>query len=297
VIETASGNGAACDAPFDERLRGLLETAWPGVSESISRAESIGVHWRALSTTHFAPRGASPVAHAGLLQLPWSIRGEPRRIAGIHAVCVHPLFQGRGFMRQVIESALLQCDAEFEAAVLFTVEPALYRRFGFRVVPQVAYELREPLPSPASARSRVLDAACEADVATIRGLLGERDPISRRLAMGPGGVDLFLLNEIMETGGFRRLHLIPALETVAAAEMLGSTLVLHDLVARRIPPLFEVLAALPFAPERVELHFAPDRLPGLRFAPLPLLTHEHLMVRGSLGLDEGELVVPQHIRC
>lgn len=298
VIETAPPTGAARETPFDARLRGLLETAWPGVSDSIARAESIGVRWRALSTAHFAPNGSPPVAHAGVLDLPWVVNGTPRKVGGIHAVCTHPLFQGRGFMRAVMGSALAQCDAEFETVALFTIEPALYRRFGFRVVPQVVYELVERLPPPGSIECcRNLCADSPEDVEFLRRALAEREIVSKRLAISNRGGDLFLLNEVMETGGFQRIFHLAALDAIVAAEPLGETLVIHDIVAKSLPPLLDVVAALPFPRERVELHFSPDRMAGLRFAPLPLVTHEYLMVRGPLGLDEGELIVPQHVRC
>jgi Acetyltransferase (GNAT) domain len=212
-------------------------------------------------------------------------------------VCTHPDHQGHGLMRVVMTSALAQCDREFETTALFTIEPSLYRRFGFRVVPQTVYELREPLPRRRDRECRRLDAARADDVALVRNRLAHRAILSRRLAMGREAIDLFLLNEVTETGGFGRLFYLPAFDTIVAAEWMESTLVIHDLIAPELPPFFDVLAALPRAHERVEVHFCPDRLPGLRFAPLPLVTDEYLMLRGPLGLDEGELIVPQHIRC
>lgn len=305
---TKSSGGASVFAPHAPRLRGLLETAWPGVSDSVLEAERIGLRWHELSTAHFAPTPEMPVAHAGVMVMPWTYAGRRLRVAGIHAVCTHPLFQGRGFMRQVMESALEQCDREFDAVALFTLEPELYRKFGFRVVEQVTYELLDPRGSPLSVSAmRALDHRRPPDVELLRRKFALREALSNRLAMAREGVDLFMLNEIMETGGFLRLAHLPALDTIVAFEIQDGALALFDVIAPTLPELNSIVASIGEGTsegfERVVLHFCPDKFRGSRFRPVTLVSPEYLMICGTLldgaggSLDEGELIVPQHARC
>jgi GNAT superfamily N-acetyltransferase len=278
------------------RLRGLLETAWPGFSAGLEVAAGLGVCWNELSSAHLEPSDGPPVAHAGVFDLPWRIAGEERNIAGIHAVCVHPLHRGRGLMRAVMSRALAQCDAMERTVALFTVEPDLYRRFGFHVVAQSVFEMVEP-PRPSRVpASRKLSCESGEDVALLKRLLAERTPLSDVLATTRLGGPLFLLNEILETGGFERLRYLPSLETVVAIEQRGATLAVLDVVAPALPPLPDLLRALDATWRRVELHFVPDRFHATKFRIGKALSHEVLMVRGSLGIEDRDFIVPDLAR-
>jgi hypothetical protein len=104
-------------------------------------------------------------------------------------------------------------------------------------------------------RGRPLSAA---DRPWLEALLPARDPVSHRLAsLDPGwlvGIDLALQR--------RTLAALTALDDLGAIvdwEVVDGALRLHDVFARELPPLAELLARAP-RHARVELHVCPDRL-------------------------------------
>jgi hypothetical protein len=89
----------------------------------------------------------------------------------------------------------------------------------------------------------------------------------------------------------------PELETVAWLEIQGTTLRIHDIISSKVPTLTEMLDHLPFAVDRVELLFSPDRL-HVDACPVPY-RHEgsHLMLRGPFPAETHHFMVPPTARC
>ena len=78
----------------------------------------------------------------------------------------------------------------------------------------------------------------------------------------------------------------------------GTTLRLHDQVARRIPSLAEILARVDGPVERVEAFFAPDRLDAA-FTAEPCLFDgdEWFLTRGPFLPDDVLVTLPRSARC
>lgn len=282
----------------DVRLRAavydLLDTAWPRISERIRIAEGLGARWHEVSTAFVAIVDDVPVAHTGVIAIPLVIDGERRVVAGVHAVCTRPEFRGRGHARAVLAEALTFVDRHFDAALLTTSIPELYARFGFRPVEEAiaTFDGGPPFRSDRQARRLAADGA---DLQLLRDLLALRQPISYVLgAIDPGW--LFLINEVLASSGLRRVYYIDALEVAVVFERDGGTLKLLDVVGADIPDLTTLLAHVPVAFERVELHFVPDRMAGVPYGSTPASPEDRLMVRGRIELPPG-VMLPPLARC
>jgi hypothetical protein len=92
------------------------------------------------------------------------------------------------------------------------------------------------------------------------------------------------------------LHYAEDLDAVVAYSVKEGVLKLYDIVARRTPPLGEVLARIAEPFERLEAYFAPDDAPDLAPEPHPLGIDDHLMIRGPWPVD-GPAMLPVPARC
>jgi predicted N-acetyltransferase YhbS len=279
----------ADDPTLCRRVFALLDLAFgEDLSGQERAARRLGMRWEDVSTPFCRFEGGELVAHVGVLALPLMVNGRPLRAGGIHAVATHPGRRRRGLYRSVMEEALAWCDARFDALELCTVQPELYEPFGFRVLPEQRFVGPGPR-APGRDGLRALDYRAPGDVALLHRLLVQRTPVSQRLGVA-GGADVLLFDEAR-----RPLHHAPDLDAVLSLELEPGVLRLYDVVAREIPPLAEILARIPAAPERVEVYFAPDRLaaPALRAEPCVLNGDERFMVRGPFPEPDGPAMLPR----
>lgn len=274
----------------------LLDRAFPGFAKGHAVAKRRGLEWSTASTSFVQREDGRAVAHVGVLDLPLVVDGRERRVAGIHAVGTDPAFRGRGLMRGVMERALAWIDERYETTVLIAGVAALYERFGFRVVPEHRFLGAAPAPAAAASAppARALDLDDAEDLATFRRLALSRDPVSRVLsAAGELPVALF------DTPGAPLRHAAD-LDAVLWCEVADATLVLRDVFATRMPTLGEIAARIAEPFDRVEIHFASDRLGvDLDLRPERFLPggDEILMVRGPFLATDAPVALPPSARC
>lgn len=202
-------------------------------------------------------RAGRCVANLSAFAMPLTVDGRPIRAAGYQSGAVRPEYRGQGLYRDLMHRAFAWADAQgFEAGILLTDKPSLYRPHGFEVVPQHCF--RGPMPAADSrpeARSLSLDDA--ADLALLTAMLDSRADVSERFAARRQS-KTFLLNTCFDPD-IRLSHLVGLGAVVAWKEDAG-TLSLLDVVAGEMPRLDAIVNALGAGSETVELLFAPDRL-------------------------------------
>jgi hypothetical protein len=184
--------------------------------------------------------------------------------------------------------ALARIDARGATAVLWANDPAIYGRFGFVERPEVLF--RGPAPASGPPRGRTLSLDCAGDLRIFREHYETRAPVSPRLGALDDGW-LALINVALTPPPGPTIALVD--DAVVVCSRRGATLRIDDVVAREMPPLREVVAALGAGAETVEVAFAPDAIdaPGLEPVPLP---GDHFMVRGPLAVDPFALSPLSH---
>lgn len=203
----------------------------------------------------FDPDGRC-VANFSAFSMPVMVDGREIRAVGYQSGAVRPDYRGRGLYRDLMRRAFDWSDVEgFEAGILLTDKPDLYRPYGFETVPQHAF--RGPMPAPRGmpgARRLNLDEA--EDLALAMQLLAERDDLSAVFS-ARGQTKTFLLNACFDPD--IRLSYLPAFDTIIAWREDEDRLRLLDIVARRMPVLTEIVSALKSGATVVEVLFPPDR--------------------------------------
>jgi GNAT superfamily N-acetyltransferase len=243
-------------------LFALFDDGFPRLSAGIAAAAAAGFRWEDVTEPFVAWDDTGALGHVGVIAHRVQLAGSPVEVAGIHAVVTRSDRRHRGIARQLLAEALEWADARFALAKLATDLPDVYVRHGFR--PFVPHRFHVD-HSGGEGRGRPLTAA---DRPWFDTLLAERTPLSHRLAsLDPGwlvGIDLALQRRTLAD-----LFLVEDLDAVVDWESVDGVLRLHDVFARELPPLADLLARAP-RHRHVELHFCPDRFaPLARAEPLP----------------------------
>ena len=198
--------------------------------------------------------------------------GETFAVAALRNVAVAVDWRGLGLMRDLLERALAWCDSRAATTLLYAETPALYARFGFVPVAEHAFEGEAPEPE-GEASARAFDPAREGEL--LDRLLAARDPISERCSViDDGGLAADLLGS-----GTWPMAYDAEMAAAIAYEIEDDTLVLVDVVARRMPSAARILGALGARPKRLRTLFPPDRLD---WAGVPVADETGLMARGTL---------------
>lgn len=277
----------AGDPTLLRRVYDLYELVWPGMGARAESARGWGMRWE-VSTPFLHCEGERVIAHVGVLDMQLVVAGTPLRVGGIHAVSTHPEHRGRGHCRALMEEAVAWCDQRYGTLLLTAGEPAIYERFGFRVVPE--HRFAGKIGGSGGSGLRRLDRASGADGELLLRLLDTRAPVSRRLGIVRDRA-IFLFDTATWP-----LHYAEGLDAVVAYAVKEGTLRLYDVVAERTPALDRVLALVPEPFERVEVYFAPDDESRLTPEPHPLGPDDHLMIRGPWLLREPAML-PVPARC
>lgn len=281
------------DPTLYPRVVRLLERvfgAWFG--KCLAQATEHGLNWRAASRPFVVEANDRVVAHAGILELPLVLGGEPHVVAGLHAVATAPEHRRQGHMRRVIEAALAYCEERYETILLTTAQPALYEPFGFVVREEHLFSC-EVSASGAQGHMRPVDWWRAEDRQRVHDLLRRRAPVSTHLGVLQER-DVFLFNSALT----HNLYVIEPLGALVWLTRQHTTVRLHDLVAEKIPRLEVLLAHIGGPIERVETLFSPDRLGGTFDArPQRFDGDEYLMVRGPFLPDDVPITLPRSARC
>jgi GNAT superfamily N-acetyltransferase len=276
------------------RIYELLGLVWPGMAETLALAERYGWNWHDIDTPFVSWEDDRAVSHVGLLCMPVLADGETRAFGGIHAVCTHPRYRGQGRSRRLMEAALEEADRRFATTFLTTGQPGLYERYGFRAIRESRVVLPAPPILPATPARELSDSP--ADVATLRRLLQDRVPVSRRLYARDSGW-LVGINALLHGRDLRMLRLAEDLDAIFACSVKGRRLHLFDVFSLELPSLEEIRRRIAEPHDEVVLHVGWDRL-APSATPEPITEEDDfLMVRGAWPLSEGPFLLPLLNRC
>ncbi len=273
------------------RVFDLLDETFPGFGEVERACRARGARWEECSTPFVVEDEGRVVAHVGVLEISLVVGGREVLAGGLHAVATQLAYRGRGLGRTLMQEALAHCDARYETLVLTAGDPPVYEPHGFRIVPEHRFVCDSP-PAAGHDGWRTLDLAASSDLELLHTLLRERAPVSSTLGV-VRELPVFLFDTARAT-----LSYFHDLDAVVWFTVKDSTLLLHDVVARQVPPLREILARVSGPVERVECYFVPDRL-GAPFSAEPWLFdgEQYLMARGSFVVDGSPLILPRSARC
>jgi predicted N-acetyltransferase YhbS len=277
----------AQDPTLADRIFGLLETWFTGISKPRAEAARLGSLWDDCSTPFVHEKDGQVVSHVGLLEMSYVIQGQRHQLGGVHGVCTLESERRRGHFRRLMEELLDFCDGRFDTLELGTENPEYYDPFGFRVVPEYRFIARADSPAGRGG-FRAFDA--KRDLQVLDRLLDERTPVSNRVGVIEER-DVFKFSN-----GCDGLHYSEALDCFAVFELEGRRLALSDVVARELPSIDELLAEIESPTDEVEFHFSPDRFDVDARPEIFRYDSDCYMVRGPFEAEGRPFMVPPPAR-
>jgi predicted N-acetyltransferase YhbS len=222
------------------------------------------------------------IANVSLYERRLWLQGEQVTAICVQSVAVRPEWRGKGLFRELMRRVLDFADARVDLVILATATPNLYTPFGFRQVGEATFSAKST-KQQTQPRCRVLSLNEDTDLALLRDLFSRRIPTSL-MASACDHPALFMLKAI-ETPEIELLHL-PDLDAVVAVKgRNGPSMILIDIVAQSIPSLAEIVSAVGYTGERINLHLTPDRLSWAPEEQTPV--DNGYMVRGFFA-PEGQ---------
>ncbi|MCM2291609.1 GNAT family N-acetyltransferase [Allorhizobium sp. BGMRC 0089] len=219
--------------------------------------------------------------------MPLIVNGRIVNAAGYQSGAVRPDYRGRGLYRELMLKAFEWAEQSgFEAGILLTDKPDLYRRYGFVAVQQHRFKGDIPRTKGVVA-SRAINLSNKDDVIVLQWLLANRKPVSNRFSV-LRQTELFLLNCCFDPSV--TISLIENMQAVIAwkAQDNGRLQIL-DIVATAIPDMATLVQAIMPQCRQIETCFPPDAL-DWKAEPFPYKGHCVLMVSGSLqGTLSGDI--------
>jgi len=280
------------DATLSKRLFDLLETTFPGISQTAQFTRAIGAAWESVSTPFLCFAAQQAIAHVGVLELPLWIMGEAVTVGGIHAVSTHEQFRRRGYFRNCMTAALDYCAPRYQTLLLTTSQPELYLPFEFRLVEEHAFITHCASKSASNSSFRVLNLQSSADVHILQRLLSKRQPVSNILGVVKEKA-VFCFNECGSP-----LHYLEALDLIVVMQIDNTRLNLFDIVWKRPYQLADILQYISQPIDEVVLYFSPDCLaPEAQPFSHVLDGDSRLMVRGPFPPESQTFMLPRSARC
>lgn len=216
------------------------------------------------------------VANFSAFSMPLVIDGKRVKAVGYQSGAVRPEYRGQGLYRDLMRRAFAWAAArDFDIGILLTDKPALYEPYGFRPIAQHAFRGKVSPAGHYDRPARSLSLQDAADVQLIEQLLAARQPVSDIFAVASD--TYFLLNACFDTS--ISLTYLKDLGAVIAWKADKGRIDLLDIVAAKIPPLVEIVAALGVGATEVRVHFPPDRLDWVGALPEPCDGGCHLMLK------------------
>ena len=227
--------------------------------------------------------------------LPLRMAGREVVAGQLQGVATRPAYRRQGLFHELMEQVLCFADTSYECLLLYTATPELYQPFGFRRVQEHAFHghLAVQTVGAADMPLRRLSVGRPEDVALIRRLFNQRQPISDRIGLVDNEA-VFFGNLLLQPQ--LRLSYLPVEDVLIVwdRDTASGRSRLIDLVGEGWPAM-DVLARvleLPAPEAKVDVLFPPDRLTG-NFASWPFVHHDDLlMVRGPFPIENEPFMLP-----
>lgn len=217
------------------------------------------------------------VANFSAFSMPIVIEGRIVKAAGYQSGAVRPEFRGLGLYRDLMRRAFDWTDAEgFEAGILLTDKPDLYRSYGFQILPQFLSRGDFPQSGSGEVHSRDITLANVDDVQLVSDILANRQPVSTVFAVKRQS-EMFILNALFHPE--IRLSYLPAFGAIIAWKIERDRLQILDIVAAAMPSISELCSALGAAANQLDVFFPTDQL-SWTGDPQPYSGSCTLMIKG-----------------
>ena len=267
-----------------------MEICFPGIKSLADKGRKYDAAWDRFSIPFVVTEDNEVIAHVGIISFDFIINNENQKGAAIHGVYVKDEYRGKGFFKELMEEALDFSREHYDFSLLFTDQPHLYHKFGFKTTIESDFVLNSFNKKPTSDKLHRIDLKNKAEIDLMHHLLMKRLPLSLRFGI-LHEKDIFTLQALQEP-----IYYSPIDNALIYYKIIDDVLYIRDIVCEKIIPLSRVIDLIPETFSEVILQFSPERFTQ---DVKPIRAHPEcsLMVSESVELGDKPMRFPEGQRC
>ncbi len=250
-----------------------------------------GARWDKNSLPFIIENNGEVIAHLGVIPLDMMLNQEKRHIAAIHGICVQETFRGRGLFKQLMQEALNYIENNFDAALLFTDKPNLYKQYKFSVLPEYDFIINSPDMSKAVSDLRILSLDNADDLKIIMDLLSDHLPLSDQMSI-INEPTIFVLNNLNQ-----KIFYSSKFNAIITYEVSNNNLYIKNIVAKEQYRLSNVVGLISENYDKIILQFFPDKFSEYTYTPVLATPECSIMVSENFNFRGKYFRYPEPYRC
>lgn len=279
----------AKDSELFLRTINLIDSVFPGAKRMIMKGQEFGANWQAASIPFLIERNNELIAHLSIVPIDIEINHVHYQTAALHAICVKPKFRGQGHFTSLMQEALEYIQTHFDSTCLFTETPTLYQPFGYHVVQQYDFVVKNTEMITAKNGLRPLYLEQPEDLRLFKRLLRER--IIHNPQFNVNHETLYILNSLD-----MKFYYIEHLDAVIVYKG-HHTFYIQDIISRMPVALSEILKALPKNRHEYVLQFYSSTCIDLPYQTIRSKNKGVFMACSRFTMPEGKFRWSEMARC
>lgn len=281
----------ATDPTLFERCINLIDSIFPGIKSVAMTGIKYNARWDNISLPFIIEERGEIIAHLGIIPLDIMLNQKKHRVAAIHGICVKETSRGRGLFKQLMQEALIYIENNFDASLLFTDQPDLYKPFNFTVLPEYNFTSNASEMVKIDSDLRALSLDNPYDLKIMQGLLFDHLPISNQMSL-INETTIFVLDNLN-----KKIHFSQHLNALLIYEIIESNLYIKDMLSQQQCKINDIIALIPENFNKVILEFCPDKFSDHTYTPILANPECSIMVSENFNFDGEFFRYPETHRC
>jgi hypothetical protein len=216
---------------------------------------------------------------------------KKQHVAAIHGICVKEEFRGKGLFKQLMQEVLKYIENNFDASLLFTDKPNLYKPYNFSVLPEYNFILNSHNINKADSDLRILSLDNRDDLKTMQDLLSDHLPLSNQMSL-INETTIFVLDNLN-----KNIYFSSKLNAIIIYEITINTLYIKDILAKKQFRLKDIIELIHEKYDKIILQFCPDKFSEHIFTPILATPECSIMVSKSFNFEGKYFRYPEPYRC
>lgn len=281
----------ANDPMLFERCIDLIDSIFPGIKSVATTGMKYGARWDKVSSPFIIENNGELIAHIGIIPFNLMLNQKTQHVAAIHGICVKEEFRGKGLFKQLMQEALKYIVNNFDAAILFTDKPDLYKPYHFSVLPEYDFILNLPDINKIDSNLRILSLENVNDLKVIQDLLSDHLPLSNQMGL-VNETTIFILDNLN-----KKISFSSKFNVIIVYEITNNILYVKDILTKQQYRLSDIIELIPENFDKIILQFCPDKFSEHTYTPIIATPECSIMVSENFNFEGKYFRYPEPYRC
>lgn len=279
------------DSTLFARCINLIDGIFPGIKNVAMTGIKYNACWDKISLPFIIEENGEIIAHIGVIPLDILLNQKKLRVAAIHGIGVKEESRGKGLFKQLIQETLIYIENNFDASLLFTDKPDLYKRYHFTVLPEYDFIINVDSIVKIESDLRILSLDNSYDLRIMQRLLSDHLPISNQMSL-INETTIFVLDNLD-----KKIYFSKHLNILIIYEIIESNLHIKDIISQKRYKINDILALIPENFNKVTLQFCPDQFNDQTYTPILAHPECGIMVSENFNFNGKFFRYPEPYRC